>query len=143
MIYTEKTKLALKLAFENHKDQVDIGKTPYIFHVYEVASKMETEDEICAALLHDIIEDTPITLNILKELGFNDEVLTVLSLLTKKDEVSYDDYIKSIKENKTATKIKIADLKHNSDVTRLKKTNENSMKRLDKYKKSVAFLERK
>lgn len=141
MIYTVQTKKALKLMFEMHKNQKDNAGMPYVFHPFHLAEQMSTEEETIVALLHDIIEDTQITLEDIKEMGFDDNIIVSLSLLTHKNNEDYDTYIKRIATNKTATIVKIVDLKHNSDLTRLDYVTDYAYKRTKKYKKYLNYLE--
>ncbi len=140
MIYTPLTKRAMKIAFEAHKDQADKSGLPYIYHPIHLAEQMDDEQSICVALLHDVIEDTKITIDKLKKQGFGDDILNALHLLTHDKSVPYMDYIRKIKENQIATKVKLADLKHNSDLTRIDKITEKDLKRVQKYKTAIELL---
>ena len=119
MIYTPLTKKAMKLCFEAHKDQVDKCGMPYVFHPYHLAEQMTDEDTITAALLHDVVEDTDYTLEDLEKLGFSPQVLEAVALLTHADDVPYLEYVAKLKHNPIAKAVKLADLDHNSDMTRL------------------------
>lgn len=140
MIYTDLTVLALKTAFEAHKGQTDRSGLPYIFHPYHLAEQMKTEDTAAAALLHDVVEDTDMTLDDLKSLGFPDRVLEAVKLLTHEEGTDYFDYVRKIKTNQTAVAVKLADLEHNSDLTRLSEVTENDLLRLEKYRKAKDIL---
>ena len=140
MIYTDLTKKALKLCFDAHKNQVDKTGLPYVFHPFHLAEQMDDEISTVCALLHDVIEDTPYTLLDLKNMGFNDTVIEVLTLLTHDESVPYFDYVKKIKNNEIAKKVKIADLKHNSDVSRLNEIDEWTIKRNQKYAEALRIL---
>lgn len=140
MIYTPLTRKALKLCFEAHKDQVDKTDLPYVFHPFHLAEQMDDEISTVCALLHDVIEDTDITPEMLSQMGFPQEVLDVLALLTHDPAVPYMDYVRSISTNPVATKVKIADLKHNSDVTRLDFVDEWTVKRNQKYSEALRIL---
>ena len=140
MIYTALTKKALKLCFEAHKDQVDKTGLPYVFHPFHLAEQMDDEISTVCALLHDVVEDTDLTLDGLLEMGFPSEVIEVLRLLTHDEEIPYMDYVREIKKNPVATKVKIADLKHNSDLTRLDEVDEWAIKRNQKYKEALEIL---
>lgn len=141
MIYTSETKKALKLCFEAHKEQVDKSGMPYVFHPFHLAEQMQDEVTTVVALLHDVVEDTDYTIADLSDMGFSREVTDALSLLTHDDEVPYMDYVALIKNNPVAKAVKIADLKHNSDTTRLDVVDEKMMQRVEKYKKALALLE--
>ena len=141
MIYTDLTKKALKLCFEAHKDQVDKTDIPYVFHPFHLAECMDDEISTVCALLHDVIEDTDYTFDDLRGMGFPEEVIEVLTLLTHDPAVPYMDYVKIIATNPTAKKVKIADLKHNSDLTRMNEIDEYAIRRTKKYKDALALLQ--
>ena len=117
MIYTEMTIKAIKVAYEAHLGQLDYNDVPYIFHPYHLAEQMDDEVSCTVALLHDIVEDTPITLSDLEQI-FPAQVLEIVRLLTHDENIDYFDYIREIKKNPIATKVKLEDLKHNSDESR-------------------------
>ncbi len=118
MIYTELTKRAMKLAYEAHHGQTDKGGLPYIFHPYHLAEQMDDEISTCAALLHDVVEDTDVTFDDLEK-EFPHEVLDVLKLLTHDEDEDYYEYVRRLKDDPVAKKIKLADIAHNSDQSRL------------------------
>ncbi len=117
MIYTPLTNKAMKIAYQAHHGQVDKSGMPYIFHPAHLAEQMEDEISCCAALLHDVVEDTSVTMEELAR-EFPAEVIEVLKLLTHDDDTDYFDYVRAIKANPIAVKVKLADLAHNSDQTR-------------------------
>ena len=141
MIYTEVTKKALKLCFEAHKDQKDKSGIPYVFHPFHLAEQMETEDTVTVALLHDVVEDTSYTLADLSEMGFSQPVITALSLLTHDDGMDYMEYVRAIKNDPIAKAVKLADLRHNSDLTRLDVVDEKALARRSKYLTAIELLE--
>ena len=140
MIYTSLTKKAMQIAYDAHKGQVDKAGTPYIFHPLHVAEQMGTKEEVIVALLHDVVEDTGVTIDKLRSHGFSDHVLDALSLLTHDNSVEYMDYIIGIKSNPLATKVKLADLHHNTDTNRLDSIDEEVVERVEKYKFSIEVL---
>ena len=140
MIYTDKTKKAMKLCYEAHKGQVDKSGLPYVFHPFHVAEQMTDEATTIVALLHDVVEDTPYTLDDLREMGFSEKVLAALTLMTHDKRIPYMDYVAKIKENKIAMTVKLADLKHNSDLSRLDTVDEKALKRIEKYRQAIALL---
>ena len=141
MIETPLTRYALSIARNAHAGQTDKAGRPYIEHPLHVAESMDTEAETCAALLHDVVEDTDWTLEALADEGMPTEVIEALSLLTHDPSVDYLDYVRKLKTNPIAAKVKAADLRHNSDLTRLPNVTEKDVKRLDKYSKALAILE--
>ena len=118
MIYTPLTKKAIQIAYAAHHGQVDKGGMPYICHPLHLAESMDDEISCCAALLHDVAEDTEITLDDLAA-EFPAEVLEVLKLLTHEKGTDYFDYVRNIRQNPIAVKVKLADLAHNSDQSRI------------------------
>ena len=141
MIYTEKTKKALKLCFEAHKDQVDKSGLPYVFHPFHLAEQMTDEDTTIAALLHDVAEDTDFTLDDLRGMGFGDAVMDALALLTHDDSIPYLEYIARLKDDPIARAVKLADLRHNSDTARLDHVDEKALRRVGKYAEAIRLLE--
>ena len=140
MIYTPLTKKALKLCFQAHKEQVDKTGMPYVFHPFHLAEQMSDEISTVCALLHDVIEDTEYTFNDIRNMGFPQEVIDVLMLLTHEDNVPYMEYVEKINENTIAKQVKLADLRHNSDLTRLNIIDEKALARVDKYQKAITIL---
>ena len=141
MIYTPMTKTALKLCFEAHKDQTDKSGLPYVFHPFHLAEQMPDEKTTVVALLHDVIEDTDYTLDDMKNMGFSDDILSAIALMTHDDGVPYMEYVALIKKNPIAKMVKLADLRHNSDMSRLDKVTAHDRERAEKYKKAIKFLE--
>ena len=141
MLYTELTKKAIRFAYQAHMGQTDKCGLPYIFHPYHLAEQMDTEETVAAAMLHDVVEDTDCTLEDLKTAGFPQSVLDAVALLTHDEAVPYMDYVAQIKSNPIAKAVKLADLAHNSDLTRLDTVREKDLARVEKYKKARALLE--
>ena len=139
MIYTELTKKALKICFEAHKEQVDKSGMPYVFHPFHLAQQMDDEYSTVVALLHDVVEDSEITLDELAK-EFPSEIIEAIALMTHDSSVEYFDYIKEIKKNVLARKVKLADLKHNSDKSRLDVVTEKDEVRYQKYLKAMEIL---
>ena len=140
MIYTAETKKAMKLCFLAHRDQVDKGGLPYVFHPYHLAESMPDEITTVTALLHDVVEDTDYTLEDLRDMGFPAKALEALALLTHDKSEPYLDYMARVRENPVARTVKLADLRHNSDTTRLE-PGQTDEARLRKYAKAIALLE--
>ena len=141
MIYTELTKKAMKLCFEAHKDQCDKSGVPYVFHPIHLAEQMNDECTTVVALLHDVMEDSSFTLEDLRQMGYPEAVLDALVLMTHGKDVPYMEYVMAIKPNEIAKKVKLADLRHNSDTTRLNEITEKALARVEKYKQAITLLE--
>ena len=141
MLYTDLTKRALKLCFAAHKDQTDKSGLPYVFHPFHLAEQMPDELTTVVALLHDVVEDTPYTLEDLAKLGFPQKVLSSLARLTHDPSVPYLDYVAALKEDPIARQVKLADLRHNSDLTRLDHVDDKARQRAEKYAAAIRLLE--
>ena len=147
MVYTELTNKALVFAYNAHHGQLDYNGIPFIFHPLHLAEQMQDEISCCAALLHDVVEDTHLTLDDLRK-EFPEEVVEVVALLTHDDSAEYNNnvyfsYIEKIKGNPVAKKVKLADIAHNSDQTRCTGAGLPPQKLLfwqQKYQKAAAIL---
>ena len=117
MVYTPLTNKALVFSYNAHHGQLDYNGIPYIFHPLHLAEQMDDEISCCAALLHDVVEDTAVTLEDLAAV-FPPEVVEAVALLTHEEGTDYFDYVRRIRSNPIALKVKLADLAHNSDATR-------------------------
>ncbi len=133
---------AIQIAATVHEHQTDKGGNAYILHVTRVMMRLRTNDEdlMCIAVLHDTVEDGTITFADLQEKGFSDRVIAALKLLTHDPKVPYDDYIRLIATNRDATRVKLEDLRDNSDITRLKGLRKKDFDRLEKYSRSFVYL---
>ena len=134
--------LALSIARQAHEGQLDKAEVDYIEHPIYVASQVDTEEEKAVALLHDVIEDSPVSAEELLQAGLPETVVTAVQVLTKKKEQDYQTYLETVKKNPLARVVKLADLKHNSDLSRLSSITEKDRERLKKYKKAIDFLSR-
>ncbi len=140
MIYTELTKKALRISFEAHKNQTDKSGMPYVYHPFHLAEQMKDEYSTCVALLHDVVEDSETSLNDLIEAGFPKEVTDAIALMTHDERVPYLEYVAEIKNNPIARVVKLADLRHNSDLSRLDKIDEKTNERVKKYEQAILLL---
>lgn len=138
--YTVLTRKAMRICYAAHEGQMDKSGVPYVFHPIHLAEQMETEEEICTALLHDVVEDTKWTLAELEAEGFPASVLDAVRLLTREKDVPYMAYIERLSGNQIARKVKLADLEHNSDLTRLIEVTERDLRRQEKYFLAKEFL---
>ena len=121
--------------------QEDKFGMPYIFHPVHLAEQMDSEDECIVALLHDVVEDTDVTMEDLEK-EFSSEVIEALKLLTHDKSVPYEEYVLDLKDNPIARKVKLADLNHNSDVTRLINITEKDIERNKKYENAIKLLKK-
>ena len=141
MIYTDLTKKAMRLCFAAHAGQLDKGGVPYVFHPFHVAEQMEDELSTVVALLHDVVEDTDYTLEDLAQMGFPERALSAIKLLTHDKRVHYLDYVAAIRHDPIARAVKLADLRHNSDLSRLSNPDASALARVEKYCRAIALLE--
>lgn len=140
MIYTEMTKKALQICFDAHKDQKDKSGLPYAFHPFHLAEQMPDELTTTVALLHDVVEDSDFSFEYLQNAGFPQEVLDAVTLLTHDPNVPYMEYVAALKSNRIAREVKLADLRHNSDTSRLNEITDKDRARIEKYRKAIAML---
>lgn len=131
----------LLLATEAHGDQYDRGGMPYILHPLKVMHYLKTSDEElqCIALGHDLLEDTSVTSLKLSQEGFSERVITAIQCLTKTKGQTYEDYKQQVLSNVDAMRVKLCDLRHNSDIRRLKGVTQKDIDRMQKY--HLFFLE--
>lgn len=125
----------LVLATNRHAGQFDRGGNPYILHPLKVMYYLKSDDEElqCIALAHDLIEDTDTTYAELREMGFTERVIKGIASVTKVPGESYEEYKEKVKSNPDGVKVKMADLRHNTDVRRLKGVTEKDLTRMEKY----------
>lgn len=129
---------ALKIAYTAHQNQIDKGGIPYVQHPIRVALSCMTDDEKIVALLHDVIEDTNVTVEELRQAGFSTTIINAIIALTRTDGEDYMQFIKRLSLNDLATSVKIQDLKDNMDIRRL---NGNPHWKMEVYQKALSFLE--
>lgn len=132
---------AIALAVAAHRGQVDKSKKPYILHPLRVMLRMKSEEEQIIAVLHDVVEDTPYTLERLRELGYSEEILAALDCLTRREGESYQEFIERISQNPIARRVKLADLEDNMDVKRLSEVGPREAERLSRYCKAWQRLQ--
>ena len=132
--------LALSIATEAHRGQFDKAGIDYIEHPIFVASQVDSEEEKAVALLHDVIEDSSVTAEELLNAGLPETVVTAVQILSKKKGQDYQTYLENVKSNSLARVVKLADLQHNSDLSRLSSVTDKDLERLEKYKKAIDYL---
>ena len=141
MLYTALTKKAMQVCFAAHKEQVDKSGLPYVFHPFHLAEQMTEEEAVCVALLHDVVEDSSYTLADLEAMGFPKAVVEGIALMTHDPAVPYMDYVAAIGRHPVARKVKLADLRHNSDLSRLDTVTDRDLQRAEKYAAAITLLE--
>lgn len=134
--------LMIMVMVEAHRGQVDKSGKPYYLHPLAVMELLDTKDDDLKiiALGHDLIEDTMVTEKKLRSLGFSERVIRGIVALTKVDGESYEEYKDKVKANKDAVIVKMADLHHNMDLSRLVSVTEIDKHRQEQYKEFYAEL---
>ena len=140
MLYTPATKRALRYCLACHEGQLDKTGLPYALHPVHLAEQMHGEDETCVALLHDVMEDCGKTPDDLRGIGMNERVVEALTLLTHDPALPYLDYVRRLHDNPVACAVKIADLRHNSQLARLDEVRPRDVERLRKYMEARVVL---
>ena len=139
----EVIKKAYEFAERVHTGEKRLTDEDYIMHPLNVAyilTKIHSDYQtLSAALLHDVVEDTNVTFEELEK-GFSKNVIEALKLLTHDKKVPYAEYIIKLKDNPIAKKVKLADLKHNSDKTRLENLTPKDIIRNKKYENAISLL---
>ena len=132
---------AIQIAVEAHAGVKDKGGKAYILHPISVMMRCETDDEKTVAILHDVVEDTDWTFEALREEGFKETIIEALKTVTKHSEdEDYDEFIQRSLKNEIGSKVKIADLRENLDVTRIGELSEKDVERINKYKRALKTL---
>lgn len=139
MLYSPLIRTAMQIACRAHAGQTDKAGYPYLHHPMHLAEQMTDEYAACAALLHDVMEDTDVSDQELSRV-MPEEVMEALRLLTHDESVPYLDYVRAIKQNPIARAVKLADLKHNSDLSRLDEVTPKALERVQKYAAAMALL---
>lgn len=127
---------AIRLALDKHHGQVDKGGAPYIMHPLRVMSYMETETEQIVAVLHDVVEDSDVTLDDLRRMGFSEEIVEAVDHLSRRDDETYEQFIQRIKPHPLAVRVKLGDLRDNMDIRRAGALDEKALERFERYRKA-------
>ena len=133
---------AIAIAARAHEGQVDKARMPYVLHPLRMMLSVDTPEARMAAVLHDVVEDTPVTLEQLRAEGFPDVVIEAVEALTKRrGGDDYDAFIRRVAPNPIARKVKLADLRDNSDLSRIAQPTEKDWRRIEKYRRAIQHLE--
>jgi (p)ppGpp synthase/HD superfamily hydrolase len=131
---------AILLAVQAHRGQRDKVGQPYVLHPLRMMSRLYGEEERMAAVLHDVVEDTPHTLEELRALGYPETVVAAVDCLTRRANESYEEFVARAKANPVARRVKLADLEDNMDLRRLPQVTEKDRERFNRYLRAWAFL---
>lgn len=132
--------MAISIALEAHKGQTDKGGQASILHPLAVMNRVNSIEEKIVAVLHDVVEDTSITFEMLRQRGLEDNLLTALKNVTRIEGESYNEFIERAKSNPISRNVKIADIKENMNLSRIDKPIQRDYERIEKYKKSLEYL---
>lgn len=136
----EALEVAIALACDSHRGQKDKAGQPYILHPLRLMLSFESTTEKIVAILHDVVEDSPVTLERLRDLGFEPSVVDAIDALTRREGESYDDFIDRVSANPLAARIKVRDLQDNLDVSRLPSLGDKDARRVAKYHRALMQL---
>ena len=137
---TQTLERAIAIAATAHAGQVDKGGAPYILHPLKVMLRMASLEERIVAVLHDVVEDCDISLDDLRKGGFSEEVLTAIQSVTKVPGESYEDFVERAAQNPIGRVVKLADLKENSDLSRIASPSWEDLERIEKYRRAIGRL---
>ncbi|NRS52050.1 HD domain-containing protein [Brevibacillus sp. HB2.2] len=131
---------AIVIATQAHAGQVDKGGNPYILHPLRIMLKMSTVETMISAVLHDVLEDTDVTVEELRNEGFSEEIIAAVIALTRNDDETYMEFVGRTKQNPIARLVKLGDLEDNSDLSRIPEPTEKDYERLLRYKRAIKEL---
>lgn len=128
---------AIALAVESHRGQVDKNGQPYILHPLRVMFRLEGKLEQIVGVLHDVVEDSPITFDDLRRMGYAEEVITALDGVTRRGEETYEEFVARSAKHPVSRRVKLADLEDNMDLRRLTgELSERDLARLQRYRRA-------
>ncbi|WP_020615453.1 HD domain-containing protein [Paenibacillus daejeonensis] len=131
---------AIAIALQAHQGQLDKGGHPYILHPLAVMNRVHTLDEKIVAVLHDVVEDSDVTLEELRREGFEEPIIEAVARLTKSEGDSYEKFIARVSTHTLARSVKIADIQENMDLSRIPNPTDEDQRRLDKYERALRLL---
>lgn len=135
---------AIELAFQSHRGQVDKARQPYIRHCMRVMENVRGDDYVkMAAVLHDLLEDTSVTVKNLQDAGYPMDVVSLIYRLTREKDTPYMEYINNIGLHSVTARIKVVDLEDDMDLSRFPEITEIDIRQLEKYKKAWDYLQKK
>ncbi|MDB4990338.1 MAG: pyrophosphokinae [Myxococcaceae bacterium] len=132
---------AISIAATAHTGQLDKAGLPYILHPLRMMLKMKGNEERIAAVLHDVVEDTPWTLQSLRAEGFSEPIIQAVDSLTHRADEDYESFVRRAARDAIAARVKRADLEDNSDLSRLPNPSARDLERLEKYKRALQVLD--
>ena len=134
---------AIELAKKAHEGQMDKGGSPYIGHPFRVMNQFEDEEEKIVGVLHDVVEDSDLTLEDLAKAGFSDRIVAAVDAITKREGEESDNYLNRVMNNSIALKVKIVDMTDNMDLNRITNITEKDRARIKNYQINIVKLKNK
>lgn len=131
---------AIVIAAEAHVGQVDKAGAPYVLHPLRMMLRLSTSDEMIAAVLHDVVEDCGLSLEMLRADGFSEQVLEAIDSVTRRAEESYEEFVLRAASNSIGRRVKLADLRDNSDLSRIKHPTARDYARVEKYRRVIETI---
>jgi (p)ppGpp synthase/HD superfamily hydrolase len=131
---------AIRLALDKHHGQTDKSGAPYILHPLRVMAGMQTETERIVAVLHDVVEDSDVTLDDLRRMGYSAEIVAAIDQLSRREDETYEQFIQRIKPHPLAVRVKLGDLLDNMDIRRNAALDEKALERFQRYQKAWVEL---
>ncbi|WP_238396940.1 GTP pyrophosphokinase [Pseudomonas putida] len=133
--------MGLEWALKAYRGKVDKGGKPYILHPLRLMARLDDPISQLVALLHDVIEDSPITGDELREAGFPESVVSTVEVLTRRQGETYEAFIDRIRTNPLARKVKLLDIEDNLNLLRLSAVTDKDLKRVAKYHRAWKRLD--
>jgi (p)ppGpp synthase/HD superfamily hydrolase len=131
---------AIAIAAEAHQGQTDKAGAPYILHPLRIMLTLNTNEERITAVLHDIVEDRGWTFDRLRAEGFSDRIVNAIDSVTRRPDETYEEFVARAAKNPIGRRIKLADLKDNSDLSRIKNPSDLDYKRFEKYQRAILAI---
>lgn len=131
---------AIALAARAHEGQLDKAGAPYILHPLRMMLRLDSMDERITAVLHDVVEDSPLTFDDLRREGFPEHIITALESVTKRQGEDYEDFVLRAAGDPIGRMVKLADLEDNSDLSRIAQPTERDYARRDKYQRAMRTI---
>lgn len=131
---------AIVIAAEAHAGQVDKAGAPYVLHPLRMMLRLSTSDEMIAAVLHDVVEDCGLSLEMLRADGFSEQVLEAIDSVTRRAEESYEEFVLRAASNSIGRRVKLGDLLDNSDLSRIKHPTARDYARVEKYRRAIETI---
>ena len=125
---------AIRLALDKHHGQTDKSGAPYILHPLRVMAQMQTDTERIVAVLHDVVEDSDVTLDALRDMGYSEEIVAAIDHLSRREDESYEQFIQRIKPHPLAVRVRLGDLTDNMDIRRNAELDEKALERFQRYR---------